>query len=284
MISNMKILACDIDGTLCPKGEMLMPLTRQNIIRLHEDGVLFGPASGRPVDSRILSKAQEWGLGFEFDFAIGMNGGELYEKETGQVEKYWLLSRENIRRILTFLSPFDINAIVYVNGYEEVRAMRMDEFMTQSQKRNHSHVIIGGIDTLSEFDTGKLEVQFKEDQREGILRAVAENSCPDWTMVQTFRNEDHCTFEFQDPHVNKGVALEKLAEKHHIPLDEVMAFGDQDNDIGLIRTAGWGVCMSNGCDESKAVAQAITEHSVEDDGVGHYLEDHWFKDRAGSGD
>ena len=83
MIEKMRILACDIDGTLCPKGELLMPLTKQSIIRLHNEGVLFGPASGRPVDKRILSKAEEWGLGFEFDFAIGMNGGELYEKETG---------------------------------------------------------------------------------------------------------------------------------------------------------------------------------------------------------
>lgn len=276
MIETMKILACDIDGTLCPKGELLMPKTKQSIIRLHNEGVLFGPASGRPVDSRILSKAEEWGLGFEFDFAIGMNGGELYEKETGKVEKYWLLSRENIRRILTFLQPFDINAIVYVDGYEEVRALRMDDFMRDSQKRNNSHITIGGIDVLSEFDTGKLEVQFKDSEREAILKAVEENENPAWHMVQTFRNEDHCTFEFQDPHINKGVALRKYAEHKNIPLSEVMAFGDQDNDIGLIDTAGWGVCMLNGCDASKAVAQAITEHPVDDDGIGHYLEDHWF--------
>lgn len=276
MIEKMRILACDIDGTLCPKGELLMPLTKQSIIRLHNEGVLFGPASGRPIDKRILSKAEEWGLGFEFDFAIGMNGGELYEKETGKVEKYWLLSKENVRKILTFLAPFDINAIVYVDGYEEVRALRMDDFMRDSQKRNNSHVTIGGIDVLSEFDTGKIEVQFKETEREAILKAIKENENPAWNMVQTFRNEDHCTFEFQDPHVNKGVALSKYAEHQNIPLSEVMAFGDQDNDIGLIDTAGWGVCMLNGCDESKAVAQAITEHPVGDDGIGHYLEDHWF--------
>ena len=53
-------------------------------------------------------------------------------------------------------------------------------------------------------------------------------------------------------------------------------FGDMENDIGLLREAGWGVCLINGSDATKAVAQAITEYSVEEDGVGKYLEMHWF--------
>ena len=55
-----------------------------------------------------------------------------------------------------------------------------------------------------------------------------------------------------------------------------MAFGDMDNDIGLLKEAGWGVCLVNGADATKAVAQAITEYPVDQDGVGRYLEDHWF--------
>jgi hypothetical protein len=40
--------------------------------------------------------------------------------------------------------------------------------------------------------------------------------------------------------------------------------------------AGWGVCLKNGFDPTKAVAQAVTEYGVEEDGVGRYLETHWF--------
>jgi hydroxymethylpyrimidine pyrophosphatase-like HAD family hydrolase len=45
-----------------------------------------------------------------------------------------------------------------------------------------------------------------------------------------------------------------------------------DNDIAMIAAAGWGVCMANGCDEAKAVADAITEYGVLEDGMGRYLE------------
>lgn len=275
-MTDFKVIAADIDGTLCMKGEDLMPLTRSALQELHQKGMKFGLATGRPVDSRVLSYAKKWNLGYEFDFAIGMNGGELYDASTNTTDKYYLLSKENIRKILSFL-PLDdegVNVIVYVDGYEEVRCLRMNDFMIESQKRNNSHVIVGGIDTLAEFDTGKIELQFHGSQRDEMLKIVEENQNPAWTMTQTFWNEDHCTFEFQDPRVNKGVGLEKYCERHNIPLEEVLAFGDQENDIGLMKSAGYGVCLSNGADLTKSLAKAITEHDVLDDGVGHWLYDH----------
>lgn len=275
-MTDFKVIAADIDGTLCMKGEDLMPLTRSALQELHQKGMKFGLATGRPVDSRVLSYAKKWNLGYEFDFAIGMNGGELYDASTNTTDKYYLLSKENIRKILSFL-PLDdegVNVIVYVDGYEEVRCLRMNDFMIDSQKRNNSHVIVGGIDTLAEFDTGKIELQFHGSQRDEMLKIVEENQNPAWTMTQTFWNEDHCTFEFQDPRVNKGVGLEKYCERHNIPLEEVLAFGDQENDIGLMKSAGYGVCLSNGADLTKSLAKAITEHDVLDDGVGHWLYDH----------
>lgn len=273
MIQKLSVLASDIDGTLTVKGGNIMPLTRKYINQLHDQGVLFGPASGRPIDDNILGRAGEWNLDFPFDFAIGMNGGELYDARTKELHKFYLLKRETIRKILTFLRPFDCNAIVYKDAYREVRCLRMDDFMRASEKRNHSRVIVGDIDTLAEYDTGKIEVQFHDDQRDGILKAISENQDPSWTFVQTYHQNNHCTFEFQDPRVNKGVALRKLSEKYGIPLTEVMAFGDQENDIGLLATAGWGVCLCNGAQRTKAVAQDITQYDVNHDGVGHYLKD-----------
>lgn len=273
-MNHFKVIAADIDGTLCMKGEDIMPLTRSALNELHDQGVLFGLATGRPVDSRVLSYAKKWNLGFEFDFAVGMNGGEMYDLKTNTTDKYYLLSKENIRKILAFLEPFDINAIVYVDGYEEVRCLKMDDFMTASKARNHSHVIVGGVDTLAEFDTGKLEVQFNGEIREEVLKVVEANQDPSWIMTQTYYDKHHCTFEFQDPRINKGVGLEKYCERYNIDMKDVLAFGDQENDIGLMKSSGYGVCLSNGADLTKSYAKAVTEHDVLDDGVGHWLYDH----------
>ena len=82
-----------------------------------------------------------------------------------------------------------------------------------------------------------------------------------------------------DPRIGKGLALEMYAKRRGIPLNEVMAFGDLENDVSLLKKAGWGVCLKNGSDETKAAANDVTEYDVSMDGVGRYLDDHWFRGR-----
>ena len=279
MLKKMTVMTADIDGTLCIKGEIPGPRTIAAIERLHKEGVLFGPASGRPMDRRILRLAQTWGLSFDFDFAIGMNGGDLWTKESDEIEHFYQLSAENVRKIVTFMMPIDCNIIVYEKAYDLIRARRVDDFILMSQARNHSYVEYGGIDFLSENATRKIEVQCHPRYENLIKETIAKNPSPGWTTMVTYRDEDHYTIEFMDPRIGKGLALEMYAKRRGIPLSEVMAFGDLENDISLLKKAGWGVCLKNGSDETKAVANAVTDYDVTMDGVGRYLDDHWFRGR-----
>ena len=74
------------------------------------------------------------------------------------------------------------------------------------------------------------------------------------------------------PHgVNKGKAIAAISEKLSIPLSDMVAFGDWDNDIGMLRTAGTGICMANGSEEAKAAADFVTLSNNED-GIAYALE------------
>ncbi|MCF0116117.1 MAG: HAD hydrolase family protein, partial [Erysipelotrichaceae bacterium] len=64
--------------------------------------------------------------------------------------------------------------------------------------------------------------------------------------------------------------------RNGIPKEEVMVFGDMDNDVGLMEKGGWSVAMLNGCEATKQAADVITEYDCNHDGVGHYLFDHWI--------
>lgn len=267
MKKDIQAIVADIDGTLVCKGEEMLPKTKEALERLHEQGVLIGVATGRPLDRRILDKPKEWGLNFDFDVAIGMNGGELWDKDHDYFEKYHLLKKEDLREILEFLKDFDMNALVYDNGYEHISCLRMDEFMQMSIERNKSHVVVSDIDGLCSKDTGKLEVHYNLKDRDKILKKIEEHKNGRWLAVETYRG----TVEFQDARVNKGLGLEKYVQRNNLDLDKVIGFGDMDNDIGLLKTAGWGVCLKNGSDETKAVANEITKFPVEEDGVGKYL-------------
>lgn len=290
MKRNFKVFSADVDGTLALKGESLMPLTKKALNELHENGVLIGIASGRPLDSHTINKAQEWGLDFEFDYAIGMNGGDLYTKDDGKIHRLNYLQPHTIKNILEMIWDLDVNAIVYKDAYSDIMAKRIDDFLRDSQKRNNSKVSEGSIEELSSTPTGKIEVHMKHKDLDELMRRIEKNKTDEWTYVKTFemtpetakflpeemRKEfgDHITIEFQDPRVNKGDALLKYLDMKNIKVEDSIAFGDMENDIDLIKEAGWGVCMLNGCDQSKEVAQAITEFACSEDGVGHYLYNH----------
>ena len=268
MIERLTTVIADIDGTLNLKGHALGPRTIAALERLHKMGVLFGTASGRPLDQRTLDNAKLWGLSFPFDLAIGMNGGDLWDRDHEGIEHIMLLSKDYIQEICEFMWPLDCNVIVYENAYDHVLVKRIDRQLEQSIYRNGSIVEVVGPEMMALKDTGKIEVQYEPELDEEIMAVVNAHPSVHWDSVRTFPG----TVEFVKPGLNKGVALRRYSERNGIPLSEIMTFGDMDNDIALLREAGWGVCMQNGCDAAKAVADAVTEYGVTEDGMGRYLE------------
>ena len=73
--------------------------------------------------------------------------------------------------------------------------------------------------------------------------------------------------------VDKGRSLERLAERLGLKRDEVMAFGDGQNDVSMIAAAGTGVSMANGCPEALAAADRIAPSNLED-GVAVVIEEY----------
>ena len=70
---------------------------------------------------------------------------------------------------------------------------------------------------------------------------------------------------------SKAQALLYLMEQWHLSRDQVMAFGDSENDLGMIQMAGIGVAMANGMEEVKQAADLLAE-SNEEDGVAKIIE------------
>ncbi|HTE30945.1 MAG TPA: Cof-type HAD-IIB family hydrolase, partial [Chryseolinea sp.] len=76
--------------------------------------------------------------------------------------------------------------------------------------------------------------------------------------------------------VSKATALRALMDRvFHVDMSDVMAFGDNYNDIEMVRSVGWGIAVGNARSEVKEVAREITETSRED-GVALALERHFL--------
>ena len=71
--------------------------------------------------------------------------------------------------------------------------------------------------------------------------------------------------------IDKSTGIQHLSRYYGIPTEDVLAFGDEDNDLEMIEFAGHGVAMNNAIDSLKAIADDITSLPHNEDGLAHYL-------------
>lgn len=265
-MKNIKAIVCDLDGTLLSDTKQVSEANKKAIRLCRERGMLFGIASGRPVEP-ILNLIKDWGIIEEVDFVLGMNGGVIYDCHTHEKDEYHLVDGEILKDVMRHFDGMDVRFIIY--------------------EGNTRHVNVSTADTI------KQAALFKEDEKLSDLFSMCDRprnkiivQCDASYMPlveehgKRYQN-DGCVcfktapvlFEYVNPKINKSFGLQKMCEKHQIAMDNVLAFGDTSNDLEMIRDAGIGVWMCNGTEDVKAVCNAIT-CSNNEDGVAAYIHEH----------
>ncbi|MBR0169179.1 MAG: HAD hydrolase family protein, partial [Synergistaceae bacterium] len=65
---------------------------------------------------------------------------------------------------------------------------------------------------------------------------------------------------------NKGLGVEIICKRYNVPISETIGFGDSMNDLEMIQTVGFSVCMANGSEKLKSLSDMVCP-SVSDDGL-----------------
>ena len=78
-------------------------------------------------------------------------------------------------------------------------------------------------------------------------------------------------YKFSAGNATKEYSIQVLSKKINIPVEDIIAFGDDFNDIGMLKLCGKGIAMQNAIEQVKEIADYITK-SNNDDGVAWYLE------------
>jgi Cof subfamily protein (haloacid dehalogenase superfamily) len=277
MLNKISVVAADIDMTLTYKGEPLPGPVRDAFITLHENGVRIGLATGREITDKLRNMGKSWGLPFEFDFIIGMNGGMLYDREDDYSWSVDLMSREKLKEILTWMMPLIEKYEISVNaeGGENHNAMYIRGELLASAKRKGFDFVdkTGDVDGFCEKEAYKLLFRSEPEYEQEIRGRFLEKFGDTCQMIATFPG----TVEAMEKGYDKGSGLRKYADRHGIGRNEIIAFGDNENDNALLMVAGWGVALKDGAEKTKLIADDVTFDTCRDGGVGTYLTKYYIE-------
>lgn len=267
-MKNVKLVICDVDGTLFDwTNRVLSPKTKETINELKRKGVYFALASGRSI-SEIKPYAEEWGFDYQFDFLMGQNGAELYIPKEDKKYEYFLLKKEWIQEILKVMEPFECNPFCFYHD-DGMLCKVHDEMIDRSIATSKRTAIVAK--DMSDFwsiENAKIMFRMKEELTPVVEKYLDEHP---FEFYKGFKTQS-TLIEFMDKRISKGYGLKKLCEITGIPIETVVAYGDTTNDNEMLKEAGLGVCLKNGSDDTKAVADEITEYVCTEDGFAHHVQ------------
>lgn len=260
-MNKPKLIICDIDNTLVPRHKNIMPRAKNIIDALRKHGIAFGTASGRPL-YQINECYERWGCN-KIDVTIGFNGGVLWDAAKQEEHVFHIMKKEWLHEIIELMSCFDTNPSIYLNNNQLF--LKEDDHMKQYQ------TAVRIVKDISEFyQTDNAKIMFRVDEK--IMSDVER-----WINIHPsdyyagFKTQSSLV-EFCDKRVNKAYALDIYCKLHSISPCDVIAFGDTTNDNEMLKYAGLGVCMLNGSDDTKEIADMITEKECDEDGWADFME------------
>jgi len=273
-----KLIALDMDGTLLNRHKVITNEVRDEIKRILGKNVHVALSTGRfPASVWLHSQA----LGLHGP-QVALNGSIILDAKTGEPLDTTPIDKDLIVKIHEFARSN--GAYVHFYGYN---ILFVEEINDINRRWDIANVVVDPEkeltpehyqDQMKYFtiqEVGDFETFLQTNERP-IFKATVICEHPDrteelyqqiikWSSLNVTRTGKR-RFDINAFGVSKKSALEKVSTMLKIKSEEVVAIGDFDNDIEMIRWAGMGVAMENGNDAIKAVANDMT-CSNDDGGV-----------------
>ena len=284
MKPRIRMIAIDIDGTLLPSTSGIISERNRAAVRAAEAaGVLIVIATGRrqtyaqPVIDPI-------GLG-QKNIMLSSNG-TVVRDFSGRLIERTLLSAETARRLCGALRPFG-QTMVFTFDREGAAGLvveNLDALHQQIAKWVESNrpYLLEMSPLERAFDTGEEPIQGMicgpvELVRQAEVALELSNLKNDLAFHRTeYPQRDLGILDLLPPGCSKGTALSRIAIAHGILPEEVMAIGDNLNDLDMLDYAGHPRLMTNASPEMLGMAEAhgwvLTDASNDDHGVALAIE------------
>ena len=252
-----KMIALDLDGTLNNDAHVITPRTRRALLDVQEKcGVTVVLASGRQAPG-LRREADALELERHHGLLLSYGGGRIEDATTQAVLFSKSIPNALAVRFLRHLEKFSVSPVVD-NGRAIVTTCAYN-FKVQDESRNNNMAVVtvdNIADAIERMGVHPMKV-LTAAQNETLLPLLP-YSREGFEDAMDFVLSAPWFYEGMAKGVSKSRSLARVSLQLGIKPAEVMAFGDAQNDMDMIRFAGHGVAMGNACDELKAMADEVT--------------------------
>jgi hypothetical protein len=253
-----RLLVADIDGTLVNAEREITSPVRAAVAAAQARGTRVTLATGR-----IWPSARQFVEGLGADPPVILyNGGMVYDFTTGEVWFRRTLPLEQARDVLTILRRHpQAQPHLYVD--ERVYIPAMNETTALYQRKDHVKTeAVGDLAHWLRVDPMKILIIGARPALEAVAADI--DRLP--TRINYVFSE--VTYlEILPPGISKGAALQIMAARLGVAPEEIIAVGDNLNDLTMIEFAGLGVAMANAPEALRARAQFVApsndDHGLE---------------------
>ena len=269
--AGIAFVFADMDGTFLADDKSV-PVQNMRMLNMLADlQIAFVPCTGRPVSA----VPQELRDHRATCYAVGSNGAVIYDIRAQKALHVERMSKDKVlalyERVKHLHTTFDIFADGEVYSerarYEAMGSYGIDEPTLAVLRKVRKPVGLSVPQLVDRAQSVEKVTCFWQNthDRDELARAIAD--------IGGFSSaHGHPkNFELQAQGVSKGFALAWLCSHTGVPTSAAVAFGDEANDVPMIREAGCGVAMANAIPEVLEAAQAVTASNNEA-GVARYLQ------------
>lgn len=275
-----KMVVTDVDGTLLTSRKRLTSKTRNYLLELQKSGVKLVLNSGR--DLLMMKKLAHLLQMDTYDgYLVFSNGYGVYSCKTKEL----VTAQEHIRPetakalcqlAITNQCYTDFLTRDYVYQYVPSRLFyfKMINYYLRNQQKKYDPTAQGSyVRAIKSFEDiqgaiYKISVSIFRKNAELLYDRLKEH-IEDMDNVSIVKVTNRW-FDIMPKNISKGQGIQTVSEMSGIALEEMMVFGDAENDISMFEVVKHSVAMGDAMSNLKAVA-AFTTHSSDDEGIYHYL-------------
>lgn len=264
-MSTYKLIALDLDGTLNNTKKVITDKTKEALIKAQQLGAKVVLASGRPTaglfrEAKILNMKDYNGM------FLSYNGAKVVDYTTNKCIYEKAISSEYTHKMLKHLKKFKVNVMVANDEYLFVEDLKGYKAEYESRITNLKLKKVDDLNKYIDFEPNKILISAEPEYLASIADEIKE---PFGDNLSIYFSTPFY-LEVMARNIDKALALDKIVNHLGIKREEVIAFGDGQNDIPMIKYAGLGVAMANAVEDLKAAANEVTL-SNDEDGIAYTL-------------